>query len=419
MEKKATKKKKKKKKKNQSFSSVISNRIDNDSKFSLFEVIIIILISVVFGIIIGYLITYGNSNLSQVRSNTNLGEIVSTYNNIVDNYYDKVDEKKLSEAAVKGMVASLEDPYSMYLDESSTDSFNESVDGEYVGIGITISYEGEYNSIVSLVKNGPAEKAGLQVGDILLSIDGKDCKGLYPEQFNQLIDGKVGSSLSLIVKRGEEEVSYDVKREVIEIQNVSSKVLGKDIGYIKVNIFASNTAEQFSNQLTKLEKKNIQSLIIDLRDNPGGHLLQAREVLDLFFSKKTVLYQIEKNGSRSKVYAKDSTKRSYPVVVLINGDTASSAEVVAACFQDNYKNATIVGVNSYGKGNVQKSLTLKNGTSIKFTIEKWLTAKGKSVSEEGIVPDRVVEQSTMYYVDYLEEHDFPLQEGITILKESH
>ena len=116
MEKKVTKKKKKKKKKKQSFSSVISNRIDNDSKFSLFEVIIIILISVVFGIIIGYLITYGNSNLSQVRSNTNLGEIVSTYNNIVDNYYDKVDEKKLSEAAVKGMIASLEDPYSMFLD---------------------------------------------------------------------------------------------------------------------------------------------------------------------------------------------------------------------------------------------------------------------------------------------------------------
>ena len=234
-----------------------------------------------------------------------------------------------------------------------------------------------------------------------------------------MIDGKVGSSVSLIVKRGEEEISYDVKREIIEIQNVSSKVLEEDIGYIKVNVFASNTAEQFSKHLTKLEKKNIQSIIIDLRDNPGGHLLQAREVLDLFFPKKKVLYQIEKNGTKSKVYAKDSVKRSYPVVVLINGDTASSAEVVAACFQDNYKNATIVGVNSYGKGNVQKSLTLKNGTSIKFTIEKWLTAKGKSVSEEGIVPDRVVEQSTMYYVDYLEEHDFPLQESITLLKESH
>ena len=393
--------------------------MDHESSFSLFEVIIIILISVIFGVIIGYFLTYGNSNLSRVRSNTYLGEIVSTYNNIVDNYYESLDEKELSESAIKGMISSLDDPYSVFLDEGTTDSFNESVDGEYVGIGVTIAFQDEYDTILSIMNNSPAKDAGLQVGDVILSIDGVDCHNKYPEELNSLLSGKAGTSLNMEVLRGEEHLSFVLKRDIIEIQNVTSRMIleeDRHIGYIKISIFSSNSYDQFIKQLNKLEKKKMDSLIIDVRDNPGGHLLQARKILSIFFPKKTVLYQIESNGIKKKVYSMNNDVKKYPVVILVNGETASSAEVLASCFQENYLSIHLVGSTTYGKGNVQKSVELSNGSSIKFTIESWLTSKGVQVNEVGITPDIYEEQNPVYYVEYLEEDDTQLLKAISLLK---
>lgn len=409
--KKKTKKKKKNSKKNFSFFQDLSNHFELDSNFTLFEVIIIILISVIFGVIIGYLLTYGNSNLRRVRSDSNLGEIVGTYNNIIDNYYGKLDKDKLSTYAIKGMISSLDDPYSSFMDKNSTDSFNESVDGEYVGIGVTVEYHDEYNHILSVTKDGPAFKAGIQQGDTLLSIDGQDCHNMLPDKLRSLVDGEVGTITSLQILRGEDILTFSVKRNVIEVHNVIYDVIEKDkikIGYIKINLFSSNSYDQFEEALQSLEKKKIKRLIIDVRDNPGGHLAQVSKVLSLFFDKKTVLYQIETKGSKKKIYSTTDEKRTYPIVVFINGETASAAEVMAACFQDNYKDATIIGTNSYGKANVQKSLSLSTGTSIKFTIEKWLSPKGKSVSGKGITPDERVE------VDG--ENDLFMEKAFEILK---
>ena len=408
------KKKKKKKGKNSLF-----HNLENESNFSLFEVIVIIFISVIFGVIIGYMLTYGNSNLSRVRSDTNLGEVVRTYNSIVDNYYNEVDEEELAESAIKGMVSSLQDPYSAFLDEDSTSSFNESVDGQYVGIGITIESRNGYSEIISVVEDGPADKAGLKVDDVILSIDDHDCKNLSSTQISELVDGEVGTTLKMKVLRDEKEKTFTVTRRVVEIQNVTGdtyEVNGKKIGYLKINVFSSNSYSQFVTELNYMEKKKIKGLILDLRDNPGGHLNQARDILSLFFDKNTVLYQIASKGSKKKVYATMDDVRNYPIVVLINHETASSSEVVASCFKDNYKNVHIVGTNSYGKGNVQKSLSLGMGTSVKFTIEEWLTPKGESVSGKGISPTLYLEQDPEYFTTYEEEKDVQLQKAFSLLQ---
>ena len=404
-------KKKKKKNKQSSFPKNLSNSIELDSRFNLFEVIIMILIAVIFGVIIGYSITYGNSNLSRVRTDSNLGEIVRTYNNIIDNYYGDLDEKKLSESAIKGMISSLDDPYSIYLNEGRADSFNESVDGQYVGIGVSLFFDGENNRISSVVKDGPADKAGILKDDVILKIDGVDCQSASIEEIDELISGEVGSNLSIVIGRGDEAKHFTVTRNIIEVKNVEGRVIQNDnhkVGYIKIHLFSSNSYDQFLKVMEKLEKKNVDSFVLDVRDNPGGHLVQVKNILSVFFNKKTVLYQVENRYSKKKIYSSTDSSKSLPVVVLINQETASSAEVLAACFQENYKNVHLVGTRSYGKGNVQKSLSLSGGASIKFTIEKWLTPSGKDVSSTGVIPDILIEEES--------EEDLSLEKALELLK---
>ena len=395
-------------------------RLDKDSSFSTLEVVIIIFVSIVFGIVIGYLVTYGNSSLRAIRTNAPLNEIVKTYKTIIENYYDAVDEEELSRSAIKGMLSSLDDPYSLYLDEDGTSDLNNSVEGRYIGIGISIEYKNGDNVVTSVVEDGPAAKAGVREGDIVLSIDGHDCTNLYSGQLSEFVDGDVGTTLKMIVRRENEEKMLSITRDYIEVQNVESEMIDEEnkIGYLKLKIFATNSYDQFVDALSSLENNGIRSLIIDVRDNPGGHLLQTRQILSLFFDKKTVLYQLESNGSRKKVYSSSKDVRTYPIVVLINGDTASSAEILTACFQENYDGATVIGTNSYGKGNVQKSLSLSSGSSVKFTVQKWFTPKGNSISNVGVTPDVILQQSPTYYINFLREEDSQLQEAIQTLKES-
>lgn len=387
--------------------------IHKENHFSFTEVLLIVFISVFFGGTIGYLLTYHNSNLQLVRSNTNLGEVVDTYHMIVDQYYDDVDEAVLAEAAIQGMVSSLGDPYSKVIDQEASSSFQETVDGEYMGIGVTLTYQEEYSFISEMVKDGPASREGLEVGDVILEVNGHNCQNLYPKEIGDFMDQ---NKVSLKVRRGEETLEFTVSKEKIPIQNVVSKMYESKIGYLQIKVFSANSYQQFQDALDELEKKKMGSLILDLRDNPGGHLLQAKKILSLFFDKKTVLYQVERNGHREMVHSTSREKRAYPIVVLMNEGTASAAEVVASCFQENYAKSSLVGVSSYGKGKVQKSLSLNSGTRVQFTTEKWLTSKGKSVSDGGVAPDVVVTQDSSFYVDYLEKNDSQLQKALSILK---
>lgn len=393
--------------------------LEGDSKFSIFEVIIVTFISIIFGIIVGYILTYTSTPIKAIKSDPNLEEIISAYNTLKNNYYDDVDEVSLADNAIKGMVSSLNDSYSSFMDNKTAESFNESVDGFFVGIGVTIMYSDGYNQIIKVDDNGPGDKAGLKVNDIILSVDGNSVKGVYGEELTSLIKGKSGSKVKIMIKRGNVTKTVTVKRGIIEIENVTSHLLeenGKKIGYINVAVFASNTFKQFRKNLSRMEKKNAEALIIDLRDNPGGHLSQTRDILSMFFDKKTVLYELQNKNKVSKIYSSSNDTRNYPIVILVNGNSASASEVMASCFSDNYKNATIVGTKTYGKGTVQQTVKLSSGTSFKYTTEKWLTSKGKTVDGVGINPDINIELDQSYYSNPTYENDLQVKKAVEILK---
>lgn len=389
--------------------------VNSKSSFNILEVIVIIFVSIIFGIIVGYIITYTRNS-----SDEDLSEIITTYNDIVDDYYDKVDKKKLSDAAIKGMIDSLEDPHSIFMDSDTATDFNETVDGSFVGIGVTVKFEDEYNTVIAVEKDGPAYKAGINVDDIILAVDDVDVKGIFGDELAKLIRGEAKSKVNILIKRGEEEKKFTVKRDIIEIKSVTGKYFDyneKNVGYIDISSFASNTAVQFSKELKRLEKKEIEVLVIDVRGNPGGHLSQVREILSNFFDKKTILYQIQSKNSKKKIYSLSNEKRTYPVSILINGTSASASEILASAFQDNYEKAIVVGEKSYGKGSVQKSKSLSSGTSIKYTTQKWLTSKGKSINKKGVKPDLEVKQSDDYYNTPNFNTDNQLQEALKRLVE--
>lgn len=413
-----TKKKSDKKLKMENFFNTLNFDLENDSKFSIFEVVIIIFISIVFGIIVGYVLTYTRSPLGSVKSNSKLSEIISTYNSIKDNYYKEIDDDTLVNAAVSGMIGSLDDKYSNYMDSSTTDSFNENVEGSFVGIGITIMYDGEYNRIIAVDDKGPSNKI-LKVDDLIVEVSGKDVRGIYGDDLKKLIRGKVGTTIKIKVLRNNKNLTFSIKRTNIEIKTVKSNyfdVESKKIGYLDVDVISSNTYKQFNKNLKRLENKNIDSLIIDLRDNPGGHLSQTKEILSMFFNKKTVLYQLKDKDTKKKIYSSSNETRSYPIVILVNDGSASASEIITSCFMENYNNIKVVGTTTYGKGTVQQSHQLSTGTSIKYTVQEWLTSKGKSINEKGIKPDEELLMNSEYYSNPTYNTDNQLQKAIEILK---
>lgn len=397
------------------------NNFNNVPKntFSILEVIIITLISILFGIIIGYVITFTHSSYSILNSNPKLKEIINTYDNILENYYEDIDEGDLADSAVKGMISSLDDPYSSYMDLDLTSDFNRTVDGSFVGIGVTIKYENDFNIIIEVNEDGPADKAGLKVGDIIVNVDGNDVSGMNGSQLSDLICGEAGTKVNVTVKRNDKEKSITVTRSVVELDVVSSDVIdynGESVGYINIDVFSANSYAQFKSALSDLEDKNISSLVIDVRGNPGGHLDQVSKILSLFFNKKTILYQVQSKNSIDKIKSLSNVSRKYPVAVLINNASASASEVLASCFQDNYKKAIVVGTTSYGKGTVQKSQSLVSGSSIKFTTQKWLTSKGEWLNGVGVKPEIEIEQSLEYVNNPSYDTDAQLQEALRKIK---
>ena len=363
---------------------------ESPKTFTTFEVIFISFLVLIFGVCAGCFITVGTRAVLGYRVDDEVSSFVSVYNYVKNNYYEDVDDKELMKAAISGMLRSLGDEYSFFMDEESTNNFNMDVNGTYNGLGITIQTNDGVTRIVSVFDGSPAAKAKIQKDDIIVKVNGKEVNGIDSSEIANLISNKLGDKVELVIKRGEEELTFKLTVAEIEIPSVSGEVKeqdGKKVGYIQISNFAANTGAQFKKELAKVEKENIDSLILDVRNNTGGALSQVHEILEHFFNKKTVLYQIETKGKAVKYYSRTKEKRSYPVVVLTNSLSASASEVLAACFQENYKDAKIIGTTTYGKGTVQKAIEYKDGTSFKFTAQKWLTPKGNWIHEKGVTPD--------------------------------
>ena len=384
------------------------------------EVIIVMIFSIGIGILMcfgGISIITGKNYLAVTKD---LKKVVDTYYAIVDNYYGELDRDKLIDGAVEGMISSVGDTFTSYSDIDSTSSFDETINGSYEGIGCTVAtLEDGTISVIDMFEDSPSYKAGLKVGDIILKVDGESYEGKNSNDISNYIKNSGKSKIVLTVKRGNEEKDISINLSKVEIPHVSGKVIEQDskkIGYIKISLFASNSYKQFKNKLDELEKSNIDDLIIDVRDNSGGYLSSVTDICNLFLDKGKVIYQLE--DSKGKVKKKDTTKekRKYDIVVLINGGSASASEILASAIKESY-GGDIVGTNSYGKGTVQQTKKLLDGSMIKYTTQKWLTPDGNSINEVGVTPTKVVELNEEYFNNHTTENDNQLQEAIKLILE--
>lgn len=372
-----------------------------NTKFELWEVIAITLFSsLVMSFCTGYLVYKGYGCNKYNGDDEYLANFYKSYEEIVDNYYSSVDKSALIDAGIKGMLNYLGDPYTTYLDKNGTDSLKESLSGTYEGIGVAITLNSEKEVVVSKVyENTPAEKAGVKEGDIILSINGESLEEKTTTDAVEIIKGL--EDIVLICRRDNESVEIKLNKATLNVPSVNTKIEdinNKKIGYMYVSKFNQTVYDQFVDALEKLEKDNIDGLVIDLRDNTGGYLAAATKMAKLFLENGKIIYSLnEKNGS---TVTKDDTDeaRTYPVYVLVNGNTASASEILAAALRDSY-GAKLVGSTTYGKGKVQKTSTLSDGTMYKYTSAKWLTPNGVCIDEVGLKPDIEIDASADYTKD--------------------
>lgn len=385
--------------------------------FSYPEMVIIMIIAILFGFLIGNVVSFTKKETTNSSVPSELKEFVDTYNDIVNNYYDKVNKEELIDAGIKGMINYLDDPYATYFDGTSSTNFNQTLEGNYEGIGIEVTLDNNKVKITKVFADTPAKKAGIKVGDYITKVNGESVEGKSLSDVVSLIKNAKNKEVEITITRDNQEKTMKVTRTTVDMPYTSSKVYeenGKKIGYLKIEMFSNNITKQVKKELESLKKKNIDKLVIDVRDNPGGYLTQVTEILSLFMTKKDVIYQLQTKNNKEKVYSTSSKATySYPVVVLINENSASASEILASAFKETY-NAEIIGVNSYGKGTVQKTGDLNNGDTIKYTVQKWLTPKGNWINEKGVTPTKEVKLELKENEPLTEDNDNQLKAAIEL-----
>ena len=396
--------------------------VEKKTGFNTIEVVLIAILALAFGGVVGVVLAYTAKPLSIITntdSPSDIQEVEKIYDNLLSKYYGEIDKQTLSDAAIKGMIEALNDPYSTYIDAENTDDFDEQIYGYYVGIGteITLNDENQFE-VTNIFENTPATDANIELHDIVVKVNNEDVSGKTVSDIGKLIQGEIGTDVTLTLRRDEAEFDVTITRDRIDLISVTSQIFEKDdkrIGYIKVTNFASNTFNQFQTALNELEENDIESLIIDVRDNLGGQLEVATQIASLFLTKDKVVYQLNTNGIIQPIYSTGPGSFQKPITVLINGATASASEVLAIALQES-ADATVIGTTSYGKGTIQESYKLSTGATIKFTVQEWLSPNGNTVNEVGVKPDiEISETENPGETDTLET-DTVLQTAITIMQ---
>ena len=385
----------------------------------------------VVSMIIGSVITIAIKDFDVAKVNTNktvvsysktkkgFDSLYETYDTIMSEYYKDVDSDKLIEGAINGMLESLDDEHTMYFDKKSKEEFDSELSGNYYGIGAQIQLTSDETiKITKVFDDSPAKKAGLKEEDVFVSVDGTSVKGKSATEVANMLKSDSVKTSTIVVKRNDKELTFKVTKENITLFSVSSEMLdnnGKNVGYLSVSIFGQKTYSQFKDALTKLEKQDMDSLIIDLRGNTGGYLSTVTNMLEEFIDKGNVIYQIQSSSGVKQYKTVKASDKNYKIVVLIDGGSASASEIMSAAMKEVY-GATLVGQTTYGKGTVQTTKDLSNGSMIKYTIEKWLTPSGKNIDKEGIKPDYEVELGDSYKNNPTKENDAQLQKALDLLK---
>jgi len=388
----------------------------NKPAFRTAEVITLVILTCVVSLLMGIIISSPKEpeyyELSE--ADKEIQNFLKQYNYIVENYYGEIDKKEILKSALEGMINALGDPYSTYFDETASSNFNTELNGSYSGVGIEITSDGQ-NIIVSRVfENTPAKIAGIKPLDIILSINNQSTTNLSTTDLVEII--KEGETFIIEIKRGDEIKTVTVNKEVVTLNSVTSEIIEKNnkkVGYINVSIFALNTASQFQEQLRELEKDKVNSLIIDLRGNSGGHLTTVEEMISMFLDDTHIIYQIESKAKITKHYSNGEETKTYPIVVLINESSASASEMMAAALQESY-GATLVGKTTYGKGTVQE-LQESDDIQYKITTKKWLTPNGNWINQIGVTPEIEVELGDEYLNNPIDQNDNQLQKALEIL----
>ena len=349
-------------------------------------------------------------------------EKIDLFSEVLDkvnkDYVDEVDQNAVMDAAINGVLQSL-DPYSSYMSPQMLSEMQTETSGKFGGLGIEVGMEAGVVKVISPIDNSPASKVGIKAGDYIVKINDTQVQGKSLTEAVELMRGPVGTDIEITVRRvGEKKaIVFNITREIIKITSVRSKVLDGDIGYIRLTSFNENSSDQFKEKIKDLKKnKDINSYILDLRNNPGGLLSQAIKITDFFLDNGEIVSTKGRKKTESrKWYAnKGDVIEGSTLVVLINYGSASASEIVAGALKD-HKRAILVGENSYGKGSVQSIIPLKNNGAIRLTISKYYLPSGKSISEIGVSPDiKVEEKSENFKMN--SENDNQLNFALKLLK---
>ena len=402
--------------------------MDKERKNKIYKIIMIVAIAVFLTFMVTSisLYTYFLNNPISItsKSSSSSKDIAGTlqkYKEIIDKYYlGEVDEEKLKEGAIKGYIEGLGDPYTEYISANEMEDYLSDTMGNFVGIGIYMVKNTEKGKIQVLapIKGSPAEKAGIQAGDLILTVDGVDYSADEMTIASNKIKGEEGTTVTIEVLRGTETKKYELKREKVKVNQVEGKVLSNNIGYINFTSFDETTADDFKAKFEELNKQGIKSLIIDLRNNGGGIVDQALQIADYVADKDSVLlYEVDKNNKETVKKAKTDPIINMPIIILTNENTASASEILAGALKDLGK-AKTVGTTTYGKGVIQQILKLSDGSGLKVTIEEYQTPNRNKIHKIGIAPDEEVKlpDSVTNVLNVTESEDTQLQKAIEMLK---